>query len=83
MKNIKLNYTVDMPAIGARLRMLRNAKSITMQEMADIFDISRQTLYKWEYGKTVPDHSNLHALKDFFGVSSDFILFGEGQNCAA
>lgn len=83
MRNDKTNPAEDMLAIGHRIRLLRNKKALTMEKMAETFGVSYQTVSKWEHGYAIPDFYNLRALKKYFNVSSDYILYGEDFSIVA
>ena len=68
------NYGVDPVAVGERIRFLRKEKRISVCEMQDFFNISRQALYKWESGQNMPNIDNLVALSVYFGVSLEYLL---------
>jgi transcriptional regulator with XRE-family HTH domain len=44
--------------------------------MADQFNVSRQTIQKWESGESIPVYLHIRALREYFRVSADYILFG-------
>ncbi len=39
---------------GARLRKLRQSKSLTQQEVADLIEVGVSTYRNWEQGRTAP-----------------------------
>lgn len=63
--------------IGERIQTLRKAKSISQEQLADIMNVSRQAVSKWESGQSQPDLENIIALSDYFAVSTDYLLKGE------
>lgn len=60
--------------ISEKLLKLRKTKNLTQEELAEMLDVSRQSVSKWETGQCVPDADKLPALSDIFGVSVDFLL---------
>lgn len=64
-----------MKIFGTRLREVRKSKKLTQQNLADILNIKRATIAKWETGKNEPSFENLIKLADLFEVSLDW-LFG-------
>ena len=62
-----------------KLVKLRKLKKITQDEFACAVGVSRQAVYKWEWGKSLPAVDNLYALSRLFGVSIDKILVGDGE----
>lgn len=57
-----------------KLVFLRKQKGLSQEELADVMDVSRQTVYKWESGSNMPDKAKLEKLTTFFHVSFDFLL---------
>ena len=41
--------------IGKRLEALRKQRGISVQQLADLMEVSRQTIYRWENGERFPD----------------------------
>lgn len=64
-----------MSIFSERLKELRKKRGYTQSELADILNIKRATIAKWETGMTEPRIESLIKLADFFGVSLDW-LFG-------
>ena len=62
---------------GERLYQLRKQKYISQEELADIMNVSRQSISKWELDQTYPDIDNLIRLAEYFDVSVDFLVTGE------
>ncbi len=59
---------------GANLRALRNRKGLTQEQAAELLDVSKQSVSRWETGVTWPDISFLPRLASFYGVSVDALL---------
>jgi transcriptional regulator with XRE-family HTH domain len=71
--------------IGKRIHVLREAKNLKLKDLAELIDISQGNLHSMENDKTNPSAAALKKLAIFFGVTSDWILFGdqvkeEGEN---
>lgn len=60
--------------IGSNLRMLRSNSSYTLEDVAEIIGVSRQTIAKWEAGETYPDIENCVKLSALFKVSLDAMV---------
>ena len=60
--------------IGSNLRMLRSNSSYTLEDVAEIIGVSRQTIAKWESGETYPDIENCVKLSALFKVSLDAMV---------
>lgn len=66
-------------AFSDRLRTLRQDNKLTQEDLAEILDVSRQAVYKWESGKAYPTIDKILFLKDHFKISLDYLL-GEEQD---
>lgn len=56
------------------LKMLRNKKNVTQQELADKLGIDRTSIGKWERHGVLPNKDVLFQIADFFSVSIDYLL---------
>lgn len=68
--------------IGERLLKLRKEKNISQEELANVLDVSRQTISKWETGESMPDFNKIIPICEYFEISSDELLTGikKGDN---
>ncbi len=55
--------------LGENIKTLRKAKGLSQQALADRLHIVRQTVSKWEQGRSVPDAEMLCALSDVLDTS--------------
>ena len=62
--------------IGERLLKLRKEKNLSQEELANILDVSRQTISKWETDQSAPDFDKIIPLCEYFGITSDELLTG-------
>lgn len=59
----------------------RQKAGITQQQAADYLGVSRQTISKWEAGKSVPDGVYLKGICKLYHISADELLgIGEYEN---
>ena len=56
---------------------LRKNKGMTQEELADLCNVSRQSISKWEADIALPELDKLLILSDFFGVSLDVLVKDE------
>lgn len=56
------------------LRLLRKQKGISQQKLADILNVSQQSIYKYENGLSEPDIQTLKAMARFFNTSIDYLV---------
>ncbi|MCP5054460.1 MAG: hypothetical protein GY940_45250 [bacterium] len=64
--------------IGSRLKELRKRFEYNREKMSAYLGLSDNGLGKNEGGHTFPGNLTLHRLKEHFGVSMDWLLFGGG-----
>ena len=63
--------------IGERIAKCRKEKNLSQEYIAELLDVSRQAVSKWETNQTEPDTSNLIELARIFGVSVEYLANGE------
>ena len=63
--------------LGEKLQLLRRARGLSQEQLAETLNISRQAISKWENGDSVPDLEGLKAISQYFGVTADYLLFEE------
>lgn len=54
-----------------KLRFLRDEHRISQMEIAELLDVSRQTISRWEVGTSVPNTENLMRLSQLYQVPLD------------
>ena len=62
--------------IGERLLKLRKERNLSQEELANVLDVSRQTISKWETDQSSPDFDKIIPLCEYFGITSDELLTG-------
>ena len=63
--------------IGSRLKMIRKSNNLKLQQVGDIFDVTAQTLSRYENGVRTPDNDFLEAFGKHFKLSGNWLLYGE------
>lgn len=63
-----------------RLRELRKASNMTMQELADALGVSKALIGMYETGRRNPGYEMEEALADLFNVSIDFLRGSEDRS---
>lgn len=61
-------------SFGERLAALRDSKSLTQNELAQLTKISRSRLSLYETNKREPDLQTIKQLASFFNVTIDYLL---------
>lgn len=56
------------------LNQLRKEQSITQDYLADLLNVSRTTIVRYEKGTCEPDIATLVKIADIFNVSLDYLL---------
>lgn len=64
-------------SIGARLKLIRKKHKQSLDETATIFDITKQTLSRYENEKRTPDNEFLESFGRQFSLSGDWLLYGK------
>lgn len=59
---------------GEKLKQLRKTNNISQEELAEILDVSRQTISRWESSLTTPDLISLEKICQHFHLSYDELL---------
>lgn len=57
-----------------RLKLLREIKQVSQQEIANYLGVTRQSYSNYETGNRQPDFKALSKLSEYFGVSTDYLL---------
>ena len=60
--------------LADNLKMMRNKYGYTLEGMAEIISVSRQTVAKWELGESYPDIINCQKLATIYKVSLDELV---------
>ena len=61
-----------MNNIGEKIRTARKIKNISQEELADLVNVSRQTIYKWESGVICPSRKNAEMLCNVLNISMEY-----------
>lgn len=61
---------------GERLFELRKHANLTQEQLAELLEVSRQSVSKWEQDKAYPEMTRLIFLSDYFQVSLDYLMRG-------
>ncbi len=60
--------------VGNKITNLRKENNLTQEDLAEILNVSRQTISNWENGKSYPDIATLILISDQFKISLDDLL---------
>ncbi len=62
------------------LKELMQEKGIQQQQMAEILNVSRASIYKYQQGKAEPNIETLVKIADYFDVSLDYLCGRQNKN---
>ncbi len=65
--------------IGEQIQELRIQKGMTQERLAELLEVSRQSVSKWELGQSVPDVEKIIRMSELFGVSTDTLLLRNAE----
>lgn len=57
-----------------KLISLRKEKGLSQMKLAEMMNVSRQAISRWEVGATVPSTDNLKFLGNLYGVPLEYLL---------
>lgn len=60
--------------LGDKLIMLRRERGYSQEQFANLLNVSRQSVSKWESGQSTPEVSKLIVIADIFKVSVDSLI---------
>ena len=63
--------------LGQKLKEIRKRFGLSQEQLAEIMNVSRQAITKWENDGGMPDISNLQELSKVFGITIDYLLDNE------
>ena len=61
-------------SFGENLKFIRKKRNITQKQLAQLLDVSRQSVSKWEADKSYPDSEKLVLIAKELDVSTDYLL---------
>lgn len=65
--------------LGQKLKEIRKRFGLSQEQLAQIMNVSRQAITKWENDGGLPDVSNLQELSKVFGITVDYLLNDENN----
>ena len=60
-----------------KLQFLRKSRNLTQEQLAELCEVTRQSVAKWETGDCFPEIGKLLVLSSYFGVPTDNLLKDE------
>lgn len=71
---------MDQQKVGRFLKELRNERSVTQAELAEMLGVSNRSVSRWENGMTMPDFDLLIELAEYYNIEVGEILDGERKD---
>lgn len=72
----EIGERVDVRTASEHIEGIRNVLNPSISELAGLFDVSRQAIYKWISGETTPDERNLRQVLTLSKIADEFELAG-------
>ena len=69
--------------IGEKITKIRKEQNLTQEQFAQLMDVSRQSVSKWELNTAYPDTEKLIKMCKLFNCSLDYLLKEEIENTDA
>lgn len=66
--------------LGEKLQTLRRSRGLSQEQLAEILEVSRQAVSKWENGDSAPDLDRLRAICTYFDVTTDYLIWDEPED---
>lgn len=68
---------------ASRIAILRQQNALTASDLAKLAEVTPAAVWNWEKNGTTPRQSTLELLASKLGVTSQFLLTGEGSELRA
>ncbi len=62
---------------GEKLQVLRKSRGLSQEQLAEVLEVSRQAVSKWELNASMPDAEKIVEISRRFSVSTDYLLKNE------
>lgn len=69
--------------IGKKIRLLREQKNMTQEQLANLVNLSQQTIDHYEKGRAKPSIDTVSLFANIFSVSADYLLGRTGSSESA
>ena len=65
--------------LGKKIIEMRKNKNLSQEQLAEVLNVSRQTISNWENGKFYPDIDALVKISKYFNISLDDLLASDSN----
>ena len=62
---------------GEKLQVLRKSRGLSQEQLAEVLEVSRQAVSKWDLNASMPDAEKIVEISRRFSVSTDYLLKNE------
>ena len=62
-------------SFAENIKIIRNERNISQEQLAELLDVSRQAVSKWEQGNGYPETEKLLRISKELNVSLDYLMF--------
>lgn len=69
-------HGINKIVVGARIREIRLARGMTLEEFGNLFSASKSIASRWEKGKSIPNNIRIKAIADMANISVQELLYG-------
>lgn len=66
--------------LNEKILKLRKEKGLSQEELANLLNVSRQSVSKWELGETIPEVNKIVEISILFNVTTDYLLIEKKLN---
>ena len=66
--------------IGEQIQNIRISRGLTQERLAELLEVSRQSVSKWELSQAVPELDKVIRMSELFDVSTDELLLRKTEN---
>ena len=63
--------------LSDRIKEQRENKELSQKQLAQYLSVTQQTVASWESNRTRPDNETNYRLAQYFGVSTEELLYGK------
>lgn len=68
---------IKMNKVSSTIKRIRLEKGINQEQLAEQLHVTRQAVSNWETGRTQPDVETLMQIAEYFGVSTEYLIYGK------
>ena len=65
--------------IGEQIQNIRIGRGLTQERFAELLNVSRQSVSKWELGQAIPDLEKIIRMSELFEISTDTLLLRNAE----